>query len=169
LLSIDLVAIVRCDRATRTAGGEMVALADEIRSYFSQGVGAKVGGKGQSGEAKIVIAEQKSFLSKKTVEYSAKFKVDDDDRAVRFFEMLKESGSGMSGGDAGDVGGGWGFSKETYKTGAGGREGSIEAQGSLLGNKYAFTVDYSKIRAAVQTLAEQQGYRLDYRLTPKGL
>jgi hypothetical protein len=148
---------------------QIVGIADEIRSYLSQQVGAKVGGKGQGGEAKIVIAEQKSFLSKKTVEYSAKFKVEDDDRAVRFFEMLKESGSGMSGGDAGDVGGGWGFSKETYKTGAGGREGSIEAQGSLLGNKYAFTVDYSKIRSAVQAIAEQHGYRLDYQLTPKGL
>ena len=134
-----------------------MGIADEIRSYFSQEVGAKVGGKGQSGEAKIVIAEQKSFLSKKTVEYSAKFKVEDDDRAVHFFEMLKESGSGMSGSDVGDVGGGWGFSKEIYKTGAGGREGTIEAQGSLLGNKYSFTVDYSKIRSAVQAIAEQQG------------
>lgn len=47
--------------------------------------------------------------------------------------MLKESGSGMSGGDAEDVGGGWGVSKESSKTGAGEREGNIEAQGSLRG------------------------------------
>lgn len=146
-----------------------MGVVDEIRSYLAQEMGAKVGGKGQSGEAKIVIAEQKSFLSKKTVEYSAKFKVQDDDRVVRFFEMLKESGAGMSAGDAGDVGGGWGFSKESYKTGAGGREGSIEAQGSLLGNKYAFTFDYARVRTAVQAIAEQHGYRLDYQLTPKGL
>ncbi len=143
--------------------------ADDIRSYLSNEVGAKVGGKGQAGDAKLVIAEQKSFLSKKTVEYSAKFKVEDDDRVVHFFEMLKESGSGMSGGDAGGVGGGWGFSKETYKTGAGGREGSIDAQGSLLGNKYAFTFDYGKIRQAVQAIVERHGYRFDYQLTPKGL
>ena len=146
-----------------------MGIADEIRSYLGDQVGAKVGGRGQSGDAKLVIAEQKSFLSKKTVEYSAKFKVDDDDRVVRFFEMLKESGSGMSGGDAGDVGGGWGFSKETYKTGPGGRDGDIEAQGSLLGNKYAFTFDYARIRTTVQAIAEQHGYRLDYQLTPKGL
>jgi hypothetical protein len=148
---------------------DTMGVADEIRSYLSQGLGAKVGGKGQSGEAKIVIAEQKSFLSKKTVEYSLKFKVQDDDRVVRFFEMLKESGSGMSGGDAGDVGGGWGLSKETYKTGGGGREGSIEAQGNLLGNKYAFTFDYATIRTTVQAIAAQHGYRLEYQLTPKGL
>jgi hypothetical protein len=146
-----------------------MAVADEIRSYLSEEVGAKLGGKGQSGEAKLVIAEQKSFLSKKTVEYSAKFKVEDADRVVRFFEMLKESGSGMSGGDAGDVGGGWGVSKGTYKTGSSGRDGNIEAQGSLLGNKYAFTFDYGRIRTAVQAIAERNGYRFDYQLTPKGL
>lgn len=146
-----------------------MGVADEIRSYLFQELGAKVGGKGQSGDVSIVIAEQKSFLSKKKVEYSAKFKVQDDERVVRFFEILKESGSGMSGGDAGDTGGGWGFSKETYKTGAGGREGSIEAQGSLLGNRYAFTFDYAKIRVGVQAIAEHHGYRLDYQLTPKGL
>jgi len=146
-----------------------MGVADEIRSYLGNEVGAKVGGKGQNGDAKLVIAEQKSFLSKKTVEYSAKFKVQDDDRVVRFFEMLKESGSGMSGGDAGDVGGGWGLSKQTYKTGAGGRDGGIDAQGSLLGNKYAFTFDYARIRTAVQAIAERNGYRFDYQLTPRGL
>ena len=143
-------------------------VADEIRSYLDGEVGAKVGGKGQSGDAKLIIAEQKSFLSKKTVEYSAKFKIQDDDHVVRFFEMLKESGSGMSASD-GDVGGGWGVSKGTYKSGVGGRDGGIEAQGSLLGNKYAFTFDYARIRTAVQEIAERHGYRFDYQLTPKGL
>jgi hypothetical protein len=128
-----------------------------------------VSGKGQTGEIKITIAEQKSFLSKKSVEYSAKFRVQDDERMVRYFEMLKESGSGMSGGDSSDVGGGWGFSKESYKVGPGGREGSIEAQGSLLGKKYSFTFDFGELRAQVKVIAEQNGYGFDYRLTPKGL
>jgi hypothetical protein len=156
--------------AVRTAHreDEIMGVAEEIRSYLGS-LGANVGGKGQNGDAKLVIAEQKSFLSKKKVEYSAKFKVQDEDRVVRFFEMLKESGSGMSGSDASDVGGGWGFSKETYKTGAGGREGSIEAQGSLLGNKYAFTFNYAEIRTAIQAIAERNGYRFEYQITPKGL
>ena len=145
-----------------------MGVADEIRSYLAQ-EGAKVGGKGTSGDAKLVIAEQKSFLSKKTVEYSVKFKVDEGERVVRFFEMLKESGSGMSGGGADDVGGGWGVSKGTYKTGGGGREGNITEQGSLLGKKYSFTFDYAKIREHVQTIATQLGYRFDYQITPKGL
>jgi predicted RNA-binding protein YlqC (UPF0109 family) len=146
-----------------------MGVADEIRSYLGNDVGAKVGGKGQNGDATLVIAEVKSFLSKKKVEYSLKFKVQDEDRVVRFFEMLKESGSGMSGGDAGDVGGGWGFSKETYKTGAAGREGGIEAQGNMLGKKFAFTFDYAAIRTAVQAIAERNGYRFEYQITPKGL
>jgi hypothetical protein len=142
--------------------------ADEIRAYFSTLPAAKVAGKGQNGEVKMVIAEQKSFLSKKSVEYSAKFAVDDSARTVRFFEMLKESGSGMSGGD-GDFGGGWGVSKETYKTGPGGREGTIEQQGSLLGKKFAFAFDYGRIRNDVRAIAERNGYQLAYQITPKGL
>jgi hypothetical protein len=142
--------------------------ADEIRSYLTQ-LGATVSGKGQNGEGKLVIAEQKSFLSKKKVEYVAKFKVQDDDRAVRFFEMLKESGAGMSAGDGVEAGGGWGVSKETYRTGPGGRQGTIETQASLLGKKFSFTFDYASIRTAVQMIAEKYGYRFDYQLTSKGL
>ena len=142
--------------------------ADEIRAYLSTLPAAKVGGKGQSGEVKLLIAEQKSFLSKKSVEYSAKFAVDEVARTVRFFEMLKESGSGMSAGD-GDFGGGWGVSKETYKTGSGGREGTIEQQGSLLGKKFAFTLDYGRIREDVRSIAERNGYQFAYQITPKGL
>lgn len=144
-------------------------IAQQIRSHLASLPGAKVSGKGQGGEMKITIAEQKSFLSKKSVEYSARFKVLEDERTVAFFEMLKESGSGMSGGDSSDFGGGWGVSKETYKTGTGGREGGIEVQGSLLGKKYSFTFDYGRLRSQIQTMAEQSGYRFDYRLTPKGL
>ncbi len=143
-------------------------VAEEIRAYLSNLPAAKTGGKGQSGEVKMVVAEQKSFLSKKTVEYVAKFAVDDAARTVKFFEMLKESGSGMSSGDS-DFGGGWGVSKETYKTGFGGRGGTIEEQGSLLGKKFSFAFDYARIRNDVQAIAERGGYQLAYQITPKGL
>lgn len=146
-----------------------MSVADEIMSYLSQEAGAKVSAKGQGGQAELLLAEQRSFLSKKRVEYSAKFKIDESEKTVRFFEMLKESGAGMSGGDSLDVGGGWGVKKETYKTGFGGREGNIGEQGSLLGKKYAFTFDYGRIRTAVQAIAERNGYRFDYQVTPKGL
>jgi hypothetical protein len=143
-------------------------VADEIRDYFASLPNAKAGGKKQAGDVKMIVAEQKSFLSKKSVEYSAKFAVDDAAQTVRFFEMLKESGSGMSSGD-GDFGGGWGVSKETYKTGFGGREGSIEQQGSLLGKKFSFAFDYARIRNEVQAITERSGYQFAYQITPKGL
>jgi hypothetical protein len=143
-------------------------VADEIRAYFASLPAAKTGGKGDKGEVKMVVAEQKSFLSKKSVEYSAKFAVDEAARTVRFFEMLKESGSGMSGGDT-NFGGGWGVSKETYKTGFGGREGSLEEQGALLGKKFAFQFDYGRIRNEVGAIAARSGYELAYQITPKGL
>ena len=145
-----------------------MSVADEIRSYLSSWPTAKVSGKGPGGEIKMVLAEQKSFLSKKSVEYSARFAADDATRVVRFFEMIKESGSGMAAGD-GDFGGGWGVSKETYKTGPGGREGTLEEQGSLLGKKFAFTFDYGRIRNEVRTIAERNGYQFAYQITPKGL
>jgi hypothetical protein len=156
------------DAVTQLEREPPMPAADEIRAYFSTLPAAKVAGKGQGGEVKMAIAEQKSFLSKKSVEYSAKFAVDDAARTVRFFEMLKESGSGMSGGDS-DFGGGWGVSKETYKTGAGGREGTIEQQGSLLGKKFAFTFDYGRVRNDVRGIAERNGYQFIYQITPKGL
>lgn len=146
-----------------------MSIADEILAYLSQEVGAETRLKGQGGEAHMVIAERKSFLSKKRVEYTAKFRVDEDDRSVHFTETLKESGSGLSGGDTADVGGGFTFAKETYRTGPGGRDGSLEAQGNLLGKKYAFTFDYGKIRAAVRAIAERHAYRFEYQVFPRGL
>ena len=132
-------------------------------------LGAEVKCNEDRGEAKLVLAEKKSFLSKKKVEYQAKFRVDERERVVRFFEMLKESGSGMSGGDIDDVGGGFGFKKETYKTGGGGREGTLEAQGNLLGQTYSFTFDYGWTRSAIEAISVHHGYRFEYQLTPKGL
>jgi hypothetical protein len=145
-----------------------MAIADDIRAYLS-GQGAKVSGKGDAGEAVAVLAEQKSFLSKKKVEYKARFKVIEAERVVRFFEMLAESGSGMGGSDFDQAGGGWSFKTETYKTGGGGRSGSITEQGSLLGKKYSFTLDYAKIRNDIEALATSRGYRFEYQITPKGL
>jgi hypothetical protein len=147
----------------------IMSVAEAIKSYLADEAGAQVTGKGQSGEAKLVIAEQKSLLSKKKVEYSAKFKVQDEDRVVRFFEMLKESGSGISGGDTSDFGGGWGVTKTSYKMSGSGLEGTLESQGALLGKKFGFSFDYGKIRNAVKAIVEQNGYTFEYQVLPKGL
>ena len=61
---------------------------------------------------KLVVAERRVLLSKKKLTYSAKFRVDEGNKELRFTEMLVESGSGMSGGDS-DIGTGFGDRKST--------------------------------------------------------
>ena len=117
----------------------------------------------------LIVAERKSFLSKKKLTYIAKYRIDDNSKEVRFTEMLKESGSGMSGGGDFDGSPGFGFKKETYSTGKGGREGSIQEQSNLFGKKYSYTFDYGKIRSAVEKRAVEGGYVFKYQITPIGL
>jgi len=116
----------------------------------------------------FTVAERKVFLSKKKLTYSAKFRIDDDKKALKFTEMLKESSSGMSSGDS-DFGPGFGFKKETFKTGMGPREGVIEQQSELFGKQYSYTFDFKKVRSTIEEAALQEGYAFSYQVTPAGL
>jgi hypothetical protein len=144
-----------------------MTLQDEIRQVFS-GLGARFSEKKGIFTAEYTVAERKSFLSKKKLTYVAKYRIDEEKKEVRFTEMLKESGSGFSsGGD--DMEGGFGFRKETYKTGPGGSEGTIEEQSTLFGQKYSYTFDLGKIRKAVEEKTRSAGYGFTYKVTPLGL
>lgn len=117
-----------------------------------------------------VVAERKAFLSKKKLTYIAKFRVDEGKKELRFTEMLKEAGSGVSmGGFDDDMTPGFGFKKETYKTGLGPREGTIEEQSKLFGKEYSYTFDFGKIRGLIEQEAAKAGYSFKYQLTPIGL
>ncbi|MBN1152712.1 MAG: ribonucleoside-triphosphate reductase [Dehalococcoidia bacterium] len=116
----------------------------------------------------FTVAERKAFLSKKKLTYSAKFRVDDERQELRFTEMLKEASSGMSSGDS-DMSPGFGFKKESYKTGAGPREGSIEEQSVLFGKDYTYSFDFKKVRGCVEQAAARAGYSFKYQITPIGL
>ncbi len=116
----------------------------------------------------LTVAERKVLLSKKKLTYSAKYRIDDDKKELRFTEMLKEASSGMSSGDS-DFGPGFGFKKESYKSGAGGREGGIEEQSTLFGKQYTYAFDYSKVRKQVEEAAGKAGYAFKYQITPIGL
>lgn len=120
---------------------------------------------------KTVIAERKAFLSKKKLEYIARFRIDDGAKTIRFSEMLKESGSGISsgGGIDSDLSPGFGFKKETYKTGAGPREGTIEEQSTLFGKQYDYKFDFSEIRGSMEKIAADNGYSFDYSILPSGI
>jgi hypothetical protein len=116
----------------------------------------------------FTIAERKVLLSKKKLTYSARFRIDEGKKELPFTEMLKEAGSGFSSGD-GDIGPGFGFKVETYKTGSGGRQGTIKEQSVLFGKEYSYTYDYSKIRSAIEKAATEAGYAFKYQITGLGL
>ncbi len=113
-----------------------------------------------------VVAERKAFLSRRKLEYLARFRVDDAEKTVKFTEMLKESGSGISGGDAAP---GFGFKTETYNTFKKERKGTIEEQSGLFGKRYDYRFDYSTIREKIKELTQSAGYEFHYQVTPAGL
>ncbi len=114
-----------------------------------------------------LIAERKSFLSKRKLTYKCKLRVDDGARSVTFWEMLLEKGSGVSGGD--DMAPGFGFKKETYGTNSKERSGRIEEASSLFAKDFDYTWDYAAVRGAVRGVAEAAGYSLNVVLSPKSL
>ena len=115
-----------------------------------------------------VIAERKFWLSRKKLVYRAKFSIDEEKKELHFTEKLKESGFGLASGDA-DGSPGFGFKKETYKTGTGPREGSIEEQSNLFGAKYQYKFEWGKIRKAMEEKAQALGYKFTYHITGWGL
>ncbi len=135
---------------------------------FVEGIPATLKEKRGVYSVEFTVAERKAFLSKKRLSYSARFRIDEDKKELRFTEMLTESGSGASAGDS-DIGPGFGFKKETYKIGAGPREGSIEEQSRLFGAQYSYAFEFSKVRAFVESEAAKAGYTFVYQITPLGL
>ncbi|MEN6442084.1 MAG: hypothetical protein ABFD97_26275 [Syntrophobacter sp.] len=115
-----------------------------------------------------VIAERKAFLSRKKLTYAARFRIDVEKAELRFTEMLKESGFGISSGE-GDIGPGFGFKKETYSSSSKGREGTITEQSVSFGKKYSYTFNYGEIRAKVEEIAGKNGYAFRYLVTGVGL
>lgn len=118
---------------------------------------------------RCVVAERKTFLSRKKLVYTAQYRIDEYKREVRFTEALKESGFGIAGGSDFDNNPGIGFKKETYRTGDGAREGIIEVQSNLFANKYTYTFDFKKIRAGIEKKALEAGYSFSYQITSLGL
>ena len=114
------------------------------------------------------IAERKAFLSRKKLTYSAKMRIDDALKVVKFSEMLIEAGSGLMSGDGSEDGmsTGFGFKTETYNTFKGAREGNIEEQSNLFGKKFEYKFDYKEIRTKAEEAAKSAGYRFEYQILP---
>lgn len=142
---------------------ELQKIADSVSANLSEKKGIY--------SLEAVVAERKAFLTKKKLQYIAKFRIDDENKEVKFTEMLKESGSGFSsGGDEDDMSPGFGFKKEIYKTGMGQpREGTIEEQSNLFGKDYTYNFDFKTIRSQIKEKAKSEGYSFKYQVTSAGL
>ena len=146
----------------------MATLLDQIREY-AVSLPSELRENRGIWEIKQVVAERKAFLSTQKLEYRAQFRIDDSKKVVKFTEMLKETGSGLSTGGDMDGGPGFGFKTTVTKTGLGGREETIVEQSNLFGKKYEYRFDFKKIRSKVEELAKAAGYEFGYQLTSKGL
>jgi hypothetical protein len=114
------------------------------------------------------IAERKVFLSKKTLTYKARVRIDDEKKIVNFFETLKEKGLGVSAGDS-DISPGYGFKIETYKLKGKEREGNIEELSRLFGKDYKYSFDYSTVRKKVEEEARNAGYDFSVFLSERSI
>lgn len=144
-----------------------MALTDDIKGMAAS-VGAELKEKKGVYTLRLVVAERKAFMSKKKLEYVARFTIDDAARQLTYTEVLKETGSGVSSGPE-DISPGFGFKTETYKTGAGPREGNITEQSEYFGKQYSYSYDYSAIRNWMEKAAAAAGYAFSYSVTGKGL
>jgi hypothetical protein len=140
-----------------------MSLTDDLQRYLAERGGELTEKKG-AWEYAVTVAERKAFLSRRKLAYRAAFRVDDEHRVVHFTERLVESGAGLS---TGDDAAGFGFQAGSYKTSGRGREGTLEEQSSLFGQRYDYTFDFAAVRKDVASLAEKAGYEFSYRIAGK--
>ncbi len=136
-----------------------------VRERLPDGIG-EFQSKKEVFSLECVIAERKAFLSRQKLLYTARFRVDEDTREVRFTEMLTERKSGLGAGGS-DLGPGVGSKKSSFAAGTGGLEGVVDERSSLFGQKYDYTFDYKQVRSAVKEAAEAENYAFNYKIWGK--
>jgi hypothetical protein len=118
----------------------------------------------------VIVAERKALLAKKKLTYIFKFRIDDRKKELRYTEMLKESGSGLSSGGDLDSTSGFGFKTEKYSTSfRKPREGTIEEQSNLFGKQYNYVFNFSTFRGKIAEIAKAHDYVFSYHLTSAGI
>lgn len=115
------------------------------------------------------VAERRVFLVKNTLKYRARLRIDDSEKAVRFFETLKETGVGLSSGDPTDMTPGFGFKVEKYKVTGKEREGTIDELSKLFGKEYKYSFDFSTVRESIKKTVTDAGYTFSTVLSERSL
>lgn len=144
----------------------MAAVIDDIKRVFAKFNG-KWNEKKGLWEFSAVVAERKAFLSKKTLTYSVKLRIDEAAKIVRFSELLMEAGSGFSSGGMEDgMSSGFGFKTESYNTFKKEPQITIEEQSRLFGKDYSYSFNFQETREKVRQTVENAGYKFEYQILP---
>jgi hypothetical protein len=108
----------------------------------------------------VVLAERRSFLSRKRLVYRARLRIDETRRELTLAEHLKETGLGWgAGSEEAGITPGIGFKKDTYRVGLDGvRRGTITEQSDLFGKKYQYRFDFNLLREKIRRVGEADGY-----------
>ena len=116
------------------------------------------------------VGEKKVLITRQRYVYSAKFRIDENKKEVRFTETLKESDFGISmGADAVDSLG-FGFLKKgTNQTEVKPKEGTSREPSEPSDKEESDTIDFSRIRNMIEAEAVKAGYTFKYKLTSFGL
>jgi hypothetical protein len=142
-----------------------VTIANELYALTTE-TGGVLDEKRDGFSLKMVIAERKTFLSRKKLVYQARIRIDEARREVILSERLLETGFGLAGGsDDWGSSPGLGFKKETYRIGGDGqRTGGIEEQSRLFGKKYAYCFEFDSWRGKIRQAVETAGFTLSCRM-----
>lgn len=143
-----------------TLKDRLIEISKELPSRFEEQ-------KDRTIKIEFKIAERKVFLSKKTLTYKARVRIDDENKIVKFFETLKEKGLGVS--SDSDISPGYGFKIETYKLKGKEREGNIQELSRLFGKDYKYSFNYSTVRKRVEEEARNAGYVFSVFLSERSI
>lgn len=116
------------------------------------------------------VGEKKVLITRQRYVYSAKFRIDENKKEVRFTETLKESAFGISMGAGAVDSLGFGFmKKETRQTKTAPKEGTGKEPSEPSDKEESDTIDFSRIRSMIEAAAVKAGYTFKYKLTSFGL
>lgn len=140
---------------------------EEIKKYLDSFGGSLVEEKSGLWVFNYQVASRDTAINKTSVSFTAKFRVLDDQKLVRYTEIVKEASSGL--GVGGDLPMGVGSKTESYKVGAKGREGTVSEKSALGGKSLEYRLDYKAVRQFIKDIAEKNGYKFKYKILPFGI
>jgi len=140
---------------------------EEIKKYLDSFGGSLKEEKSGLWVFNYQVAQRETAINKTTVSFTAKFRIMEDQKLVKYTEIIKEASSGL--GVGGDMPMGIGSRAEAYKVGTEGREGTVSEKSTLAGQTLEYKIDYKEVRNSIKQIAEKNGYKFKYKILPFGL